>query len=187
MSLPDQERHEQRLAEQAAVPADVEPSPVDLGDDRDASPAAAAAAAREKSEEEGQHPKAKPEDRPEQLAKVDVLAEAMKHELLCNAHKGDWTEQDIGPEGAAFEVIYHACKLALAMRRGDKAAALEFAGDVGNGALMCADVAGALDTALLSDPPTLGYGNAGLRNYVAGFLHRLGPEGRLIEDGDVPF
>lgn len=80
--------------------------------------------------------------RPGSDAAVDLMAAAMRNELAANDSKGDWSGED--PAAHAWEAIYHACKMALAVRFGHPPAVLEYAADVANHALMCADCAGAL-------------------------------------------
>jgi hypothetical protein len=102
---------------------------------------------------------------------IEVFAQAMRNELRANAHKGDWTGASLSE--LSFEVLYHAAKLELAIREGDKKAILEFAADVGNGAMMVADVAEALDLSLASDEPSLSIGSEFLKDQVQGWLDHL--------------
>ena len=78
-------------------------------------------------------------------AKAELLTymAAMDNEVACNAHKGDW--RDMTRTEAAHETLYHAMKLAMALRTDDREAILEYAADTGVCAMYAADVAGALD------------------------------------------
>lgn len=101
------------------------------------------------------------------LPQLRVYVEAMSHELKDNAHKGDWLTVDpefdhieddlpptrLKPHELLGDLLYHAAKLGMAMRSGDKQAVLEYAADVGNCAWFCADSFEALDPALLHEGP----------------------------------
>jgi hypothetical protein len=93
---------------------------------------------------------------PAESQSVEAFATAMCDELAANAHKGrreNW--QQMSSERAVAELLYHSAKLAYALRALEdcidpdevepaQAAVLEHAADVGNCALMAADVAGVL-------------------------------------------
>lgn len=87
---------------------------------------------------------------PDVAAPFRAFAGAMVRELAANRHKGDragW--QQMNGREAVNEVLYHAAKLSYALRQyeqGDGPAdkILEFAADIGNCAMMVADVAGVL-------------------------------------------
>lgn len=77
------------------------------------------------------------------------MARAMRHELDENHGKGDWKAlEDVD---LVDEVFYHSIKLALAMNAEGphEAEVLEYAADVANSAMFCADQYGALDSTLL--------------------------------------
>lgn len=87
---------------------------------------------------------------------VTIFSDAMLHELVKNAHKGDWllneeTGQPITDETLLHELLYHASKLAAAMAKGNKEAILHYSADVGNCAWFIANKHEALDRGLLTD------------------------------------
>jgi len=78
---------------------------------------------------------------------------AMLDELEKNKSKGGWSE--MSPEEAAWELFYHAFKLAYATKTGlPQDAILELAADVGNHSMFIADNAGALDEGVPAEPTT---------------------------------
>lgn len=82
---------------------------------------------------------------------IDQFADAMRRELAANEHKGDWKAD--GGVDLFEDLLYHAAKLGLALGTQNRAAVNEYAADVGNLAMMVADVWGALDAQ--PDSPTL--------------------------------
>lgn len=82
---------------------------------------------------------------------IELFARAMEHEVDCNEHKGD--PMNTHALEHVHELIYHAAKLYMALRFGQREAALEFAADCGNHAWMAADSAGVLELALLNPEP----------------------------------
>lgn len=79
---------------------------------------------------------------------LDLFYDVMAHELELNCHKGDPTEQSALTHVA--ELFYHAAKLYMALRFGQRKAALEYAADCGNHAWMAAESAHVLDLDLLT-------------------------------------
>jgi hypothetical protein len=79
---------------------------------------------------------------------LGVFMMAMAHELEANAHKGQ--PEDQAAIEHVRELIYHACKLYMAVRFGHREATLEYAADCGNHAWMAASAAGTLDLDLLT-------------------------------------
>lgn len=69
----------------------------------------------------------------------------MDRELHANADKGDrpgWLAMDTNT--ALFEIYYHMAKLTYAVRKGNRAEAIEFAADVANMSMMLLDTSGLL-------------------------------------------
>lgn len=79
---------------------------------------------------------------------LDLFYDVMAHELEANAHKGD--PASVPALEHAAELLYHAAKLYMALRFGQRKAALEYAADCGNHAWMAAESAGVLDLDLLT-------------------------------------
>jgi hypothetical protein len=106
---------------------------------------------------------------PDHDAPFAAMVQAMADELRANRHKGDragWLTMS-GRE-AVSEVLYHAAKLAYALRQfergeGEGRQVLEFAADVANCSMMVADVAGVLvegeRPCLCGASPPDGFGN----------------------------
>jgi hypothetical protein len=82
------------------------------------------------------------------LRLLDRYLPHAENELQANSWKGDhWRDQPA--DELAFEVLYHAAKLAIAVRLGDTpASVLEYAADMANCAAMVAD-----NLDLLDQPP----------------------------------
>lgn len=79
---------------------------------------------------------------------LTTFCNVMAHELAANQHKGDPTEQS--PLHHVAELLYHACKLYMAVRFNNKTAAVEYAADCGNHAWMLLETAGLLREELLT-------------------------------------
>jgi hypothetical protein len=89
--------------------------------------------------------------RPGEARCLDAFVVRMAEELAANSHKGDrdgWL--NAGSRLMVSEVLYHAAKLAYALRQyeqgdGDADQVREFAADVANCSLMVADCGGVLE------------------------------------------
>lgn len=79
---------------------------------------------------------------------LDLFYDVMAHELEANRLKGDPAQ--VPALDHVAELLYHACKLYMALRFGQRKAALEYAADCGNHAWMAAESASVLDLDLLT-------------------------------------
>lgn len=83
---------------------------------------------------------------------IDIYAAALRNEIRANDFKGHWLE-GATDESQLEELLYHAFKLARAMRARNAAAVLHYAADVGNCSWFIAEAHGALRTDLLTQEP----------------------------------
>lgn len=101
--------------------------------------------------------------------KIKAYAAAMSAELKANAEKGTWDAAE--PQELLKDLLYHVAKLVLAVGAGNPVAVHEYAADVGNEALMIADVMAALELPPASSP-----------TFLSDVIRQVNPD---VSDADV--